>query len=1402
MAIKGPADIKKRAAAMLTVMAIGAVAAGIYYFRRTVKRAFLAMLSLPLPYLLLIVFIFILLLLIIALLVLRSARKKAPEPDKPEAEKAGAEEEKPPVQTGRRTAYSALKMRKIFSRAMALLRTSVTGRNYRYQIPWFLMIGEAGAGKTSALEKSGLNLPLGDPVGGRPGERDECKWWFFEKGAIVDVSGDFIVRADGTTSEERMWRLLLRLFQKHRPKRPADGIVLAIPASEFLPGPGEDEPDLDRISKKADRIYQKLWEAQKVLGMRLPVYILVTQCDRLTGFSHFCRELPGRLAAGMFGWSSPYAVDKSYTSEWVDEAFESIERDLHQVQFELFTEGTEATDRDGLYLFPERLRRLVDPIRIGLDRIFRQSAYHEPFLFRGLYFTGQATLPGAKQEKPRHFFLKELFEKKIFPEFQLARPIRKTLISRNRTVFGFQVAALLFVVIFGLGFWGAYRQLKVDKTALMPVLEKIGEDVGQLKEKDVEGSSLGLFQLLHERSARVPFKESALHLFKGMTNVRRLTYVFIPSSWFSNIHEDIRKTMVLAYDEIILKTLYLEFFQKAKNIFDTSGRPVSDSMPPTKVLAPQQTPEFVQLKKFVEDIRKLERYAKMYNGLRSSKNLEDLGRVVKYLYNIDLPPAFFKNAQYYHDALGETEYRIFDPTIFKLKARMFTVRELSKSFFDRVFARNPLLLQLEALSRELEGYKEKTKNVSQSLEDIKRILAMLEQTRKMLADPDLQWVFEKPFDLGEQWDNLLVQIGNSDFLGPEIRKDGQEAANKAFQRLREQIAQQGSYITGKLLDRKEDGTLKGELSPDVLELEKDLKLLLAQEFIVQEPKGEIDISFPPNSRLRWDDRVLKDAVAVFGPYESFRKDKLAAFPAQVHDILTEVAKASLESKIQELIVRAQHFEPIAESATGSLREMDVVAELRNFKKSSDSLGRLLTYCQQYDLLDSENVLTNLLYWQMATLLEAIDDLLDSEDLYTVRGGDFSWWDGKEPLSLAAFSVVDEKELENYLRIQRERISHVALEYARPLVSFLETHYLLRQEQEQRILFRWKRIISQLEKYANKKPDNSVTVLENFIQFDMDKIEPANYKEKISKKELEDRSGDFFLQVRNSLRRKLYKRCRQINQAHVAADYAALQGFFNEKLAGRYPFADRHGRAEYIAADPDDIRDFFKIYDRQAEKIEPVLKDSRGFGISADHALIFIEAMGRVKDFFSTFITGEGKEKVKPAAPLFGFRFQFRVNRENEKGANKIIEWTLKVADQVFHYGSKSDTGQWQYKDPITLSLRWAKDATVYPVGDGAARIENGTAAFSFNDPWSLIRMLQDHAAAPGDFGGVPDPKPYTLKFEVEARTKNPDGAGDANFVTRVYDRIALFSPDKTGNTLTLPVFPRKAPDLQKTKEAD
>src|SRR5688572_14000279 len=206
---------------------------------------------------------------------------------------------------------SDVELRTSFRRALRILKSYVTGRDFRYRAPWYLLAGESKSGKTALLESNGLNESVQELID-KSGRR--LNWYFFDDGVVMDVAGDYMLRNDGTANH-RGWNTILRLLQKHRPQRPLDGLVLTIPCTDLIGAPELGHQRRFELEQKATSLYKKLWQAQKILGMRLPIYILVTKCDEITGFSSLCRQLPEKLHRQMFGWSNPSTLETAYRPE-------------------------------------------------------------------------------------------------------------------------------------------------------------------------------------------------------------------------------------------------------------------------------------------------------------------------------------------------------------------------------------------------------------------------------------------------------------------------------------------------------------------------------------------------------------------------------------------------------------------------------------------------------------------------------------------------------------------------------------------------------------------------------------------------------------------------------------------------------------------------------------------------------------------------------------------------------------------------------------------------------------------------------------------------------------------------------------------------------------------------------
>ncbi len=1353
----------------------------------------------------------------------------------------------------RKTSFSVRTLRKSFADAVSTLKLTVSEADYRYSIPWYLLLGEAGSGTTTALHKSGLYLPAGSPFSGlRDGESTEkqpCNWWFFERGIVLDVAGEIFLRTDpGSmdryTSDSRMWQSLIRMLQKYRPKRPIDGIVLTIPCTDLLPPEGQDSADssamLHNLTIKADLIHKKIWNLQKELGIRFPVYIMVSKCNMIKGFGSLCKEIPHAMSGNIFGWSNPYPLDRIYSSDWVREAFEQIGSELLCSKYELFAEGVEPQNRDGLFLLPGNFQSLSTPLQVCLDHIFAPTAYHEMFLLRGIYFIGGDG-----------FFVKDLFDGKIFPESGIARPLKQTFISRNRRVIAFQTGAALISLILFAGLWWDSTRLSRESRKMEKFVAKISDNTQRL-EKFVSRvnagtvfpdpilhgkrlktlSGLEWYAILQDSTENQVFTGAAEELIKGLSEVSSLKHTFIPVSFFSEIHGKNEKSMALAYNIFILKGMYLRLMQKTAHMFDTLKQN-GPSAPAGKyeVFSIDGFPEFFHLKEFAEDFRELENYSYLYLNLDKSRDLRELGKTIQYLYDITLSDDFYKSGEYYQKALGEAQFEDKITPVFRFKHKMVTLPKF-RGLYERVFTSNALLLHLQTLSLQLKNFAEKSRSSAYDEQLIRDILKTIAQTQALLQRAELKWIFTEHLHFGETFDNLLKSYGELRSFDPEFLQLLEKERKENFRELRQNLALQESALTGPLLKR-DGGEIVNELSPAMLSLKTDLERLLEQKFMVMEKAHKYDVMIPAGMRIFWNIGVLNEAVQLFRPYEDFMKIGLKNFPKELRNSVQNVARSNLEKSLLDKVGEAIRTEPLPLEMSGYFQGSDVSAEIRNFKEAAKLLNALLLYSNQLDLTDLHYVLSDVLYNQPIRLLKIVDDYLSREDLYHTRGSDFSWWDGQIPLALAAFDVSDDEELKHYLKLQKERVAHLSFEYAEPVVSFLSASNIAKNRKEERLFLKWNRILAELDKYENKEPENSLIALEKFILFDMNSTRADNYFEKMGQADLDAQSGDIFLQKRNELRRKTVRRCRQLYTDVTALKYNAVRDIFDEKLAGRFPFSGIGDPDHITEVSADDIRDFYRVFDREAPVILAAIGKEGKFGVSAQHTIQFLERMKKVRQFFAHFLDlkaesaqpplaqapEQGKEGTPVAAdgaanlpeniklydiPAFAFATDFRANQAEEVMGNRIIEWKLTCGEQMIAYGDEKTKGYWKLGSPISLSLRWARNGMDYPVFAGKfgqADSEGRTVTYRFENQWSLLRFLKafDQSYA-YQVTGSNVQKDHLLGFQINAERLGEDLQIADRYLTKVFMRLALEVPGKPGQTVVMPHFPDKAPVLNAEKE--
>jgi hypothetical protein len=367
------------------------------------------------------------------------------------------------------------------------------GKNI-YKLPWYVIIGESGSGKTEAIRHSGIDFPPGlqDELQGSGGTVN-MDWWFTNRAIILDTAGSMIFN-QSRAGEAPEWREFLRLLKRARPHCPINGLFLVLSVESFI------RDSAETIKDKASHLAQQLDLIQRTLDVRFPVYLLVTKCDLLIGFREFFDSIDDPLLQHqMFGWSNPEPLDAHFRPDLVEQHLKSVAERLRRRRLALLRTGSSRTggsgdtqqffassyqvgrgpagtrrldEVDALFALPESVMRLAPRLRRYLETVFVAGEWSaKPVFLRGMYFTssmreGKALdeaiafatglpldqLPEDRSwEKNKAFFLRDLFIEKVFRESGLvtrATNTLKLLRQRQLAIFGSAAVALLLLLVF------------------------------------------------------------------------------------------------------------------------------------------------------------------------------------------------------------------------------------------------------------------------------------------------------------------------------------------------------------------------------------------------------------------------------------------------------------------------------------------------------------------------------------------------------------------------------------------------------------------------------------------------------------------------------------------------------------------------------------------------------------------------------------------------------------------------------------------------------------------------------------------------------------------------------------------------------------------------------------------
>lgn len=412
-----------------------------------------------------------------------------------------------------------------------------------YALPWYVVIGPPGAGKTTAIINSGLRFPYGKKHLGGIGGTKNCEWFFSDSAIFLDTAGRYAAITEEIDKAE--WFEFLDLLNKYRKNRAITGVIVGVSIPDIIK---KNEDELERhaieLRSRVDELIQKL-------GVRFPVYLVFTKCDLLRGFEEFFEDLNPQKREQIWGSTFPeeHSPEADLSEIFMKEAESLYEILLNRRFTRLEKEANGAANRD-IFVFPHVFAAQLNKLAFFTHKLFQPNRFQVSPVFRGFYFTSGtqggpaidpviqeisqrfdlsqeiSNRPESSRNERKSYFIKDLFARVIIPDQILVeKKNRKRLAPRH--IAGIAgCTLLLLLLVFSTS--RAYLQSKENLSSLESTIGKIRKvqitehiDPWHYRQLNELQDQIGRLEYLHHKPASFTW---GLHRNRKVLIPARLLY--------------------------------------------------------------------------------------------------------------------------------------------------------------------------------------------------------------------------------------------------------------------------------------------------------------------------------------------------------------------------------------------------------------------------------------------------------------------------------------------------------------------------------------------------------------------------------------------------------------------------------------------------------------------------------------------------------------------------------------------------------------------------------------------------------------------------------------------------------------------------------------------------------------
>ena len=193
-----------------------------------------------------------------------------------------------------------------------------------YSMPWYLVIGEPGSGRSTAIKALNLSWPRGDQAVATNSPTPQCDYWMPEKAIFIEPGKTVL----GQARQQGALQELCYELKAKRPREPIDGVIVVL-STRFLASAGEED-----VERYANSLRRYLIEVAQALDADIPTYVVASAFDDLWGFGDAFQWTAARRDEEPWGFSLPPSMPAEQTVAALEPAFEGVRARIEAMCFD------------------------------------------------------------------------------------------------------------------------------------------------------------------------------------------------------------------------------------------------------------------------------------------------------------------------------------------------------------------------------------------------------------------------------------------------------------------------------------------------------------------------------------------------------------------------------------------------------------------------------------------------------------------------------------------------------------------------------------------------------------------------------------------------------------------------------------------------------------------------------------------------------------------------------------------------------------------------------------------------------------------------------------------------------------------------------------------------------------